>query len=209
MKELHDGPAGGHFTGNTTTHKILRVDYYCHTLFKDSHRYARNCKTCQISMGRENREAVPLQPMVVSRPFEQWGLDIIGDITPSSSKQHIYILTSTDYFTKWAKYVPLTHVKEKVVIQFIQQHLITSFSMPSILVFNNVIYFYSTLLKYFDLYKGIIIRYSANYYPQGNRVAKSTNKNLVRILKKNVVDKQRNWHNSLHNSLSDDRLTPK
>jgi hypothetical protein len=86
LKEIHDGPAGGNFPGNTITHKILRVGYYWPTLFMDSHTYARNCKTYQISAGREKREVVPLQPMVVSRPFKQWGLDIIGEITPSPSK---------------------------------------------------------------------------------------------------------------------------
>jgi hypothetical protein len=40
-------------------------------------------------------------------------------------------------------------------------------------------------------------------------VVKSTNKNLVRILKKIVADNQRNWHSSLHNYLWDDRVTPK
>jgi hypothetical protein len=40
-------------------------------------------------------------------------------------------------------------------------------------------------------------------------VAESTNKNLVRILKKTVADNQRNWHSSLHNALWDDRVTPK
>ena len=55
MKELHDGPVGGHFVGNTTAHKILRVGYYWPTLFKDAHTYARNYKTCQIRVGREKR----------------------------------------------------------------------------------------------------------------------------------------------------------
>jgi hypothetical protein len=81
--------------------------------------------------------------------------------------------------------------------------------MPSILVFDNAAYFSSTLLTKFSLEKGIIIRYSANYYPQGNIVSKSTNKNLVRILKKKVAKNQRNWHSSLHNALWDDRVTPK
>jgi hypothetical protein len=90
LKEIHDGLAGGHFAGNTTTHKILRVDYYWPTLFRDAHTYARNYKTCQMSTGRENGAAVPLQPVGLSRPFEQWGLDIIGEITPSFSKQHTY-----------------------------------------------------------------------------------------------------------------------
>jgi hypothetical protein len=72
-------------------------------------------------VGREKREVVPLEPVVVSRPFEQWGLDIIGEITLISSKQHRYILTSIKYFMKWAEAIPLTHVNEKVVIQFIEK----------------------------------------------------------------------------------------
>jgi hypothetical protein len=120
-KELHDGPAGGHFVGNTTTHKILRDNYYWHTLFKDAHTYPRNYKTCQMSTRKEKKETIPLQPMTFSRHFEQWGLDIIGEITPSSSKQHKYILTAINYFTKWEDSIPLTHLNEKVVIKFIEQ----------------------------------------------------------------------------------------
>jgi hypothetical protein len=86
LKQLHDGPAGEHFAGNTTAHKILRDGYYWPTLFRDAHTYARNYKTFQISAGREKRVDVPHQIVVVSRPFKQWGLDIIGEITPSSSK---------------------------------------------------------------------------------------------------------------------------
>jgi hypothetical protein len=143
-----------------------------------------------------------------SRHFEQWGLDIIGEITPSSSNMHKFILTSTDYFTKWAEAIPLTHVNEKVVIQFIEQQLITRFGVPSVLVFHYATYFSYTLLTEFDLDKGIMIKYSANYYPQGNGVAESTNKNLVRILEM-VTDNQRNWHNQLHNTLWSDRVMPK
>jgi hypothetical protein len=205
LTELHDGPVRGHFAGNTTAHKILRAGYYWPTLFKDAHTHARNCKTCQLSVRKEKRVAIPLQPVTVSRPFE----DIIGEITPSSSKLHKYILTATNYFTRWVEAIPLTHVNEKVVIQFIEQQLITRFGVPSVLVFDNAAYFSSTLLTEFSLDKGIIIKYSANYYPQGNGVAKSTNKNLVRILKKMVTDNQRNWHNQLHNALWADRVTPK
>ena len=70
LKELHDGPIGGHFAGNTTAHKVLRADYYWPTLFKDAHAYTRNCKTCQISVGKERMAAIPLHPVTISRPFE-------------------------------------------------------------------------------------------------------------------------------------------
>ena len=33
LKQLHDGPAGGHFVGDTTAHKVLRACYFWPTLF--------------------------------------------------------------------------------------------------------------------------------------------------------------------------------
>ena len=47
VKELYDGPAGGHFLGDTTAHKILRAGYYWLMLFEDPHAYVRKCDTCQ------------------------------------------------------------------------------------------------------------------------------------------------------------------
>ena len=52
------------------------------------------------------------------------------------------------------------------------------------------------------------LHYSTNYYPQGNGLAESTNKNLIRILKKTVIENQRGWHIALPNALWADRVTP-
>jgi hypothetical protein len=123
MREPHDGPLGGNFVRETMTHKILRASYYWPILFRDTHAYARKCNACQVSDGREKRGVVLLQPMTISRPFEQWGMYVIGEIIPNSSKQHKYILTSIYYFRRWTKAIPLTHVNEKVVIQFLEQQL--------------------------------------------------------------------------------------
>ena len=53
------------------------------------------------------------------------------------------------------------------------------------------------------------MHYSANYYPQGNGLVESSNKNLIRILKKTVIENQKGWHLTLPNSLWADRVTPK
>ena len=37
----------------------------------------------------------------------------------------------------------------------------------------------------------------------------STNKNMIIILKKTVIENQRSWHLALPNALWDDRVTPK
>jgi hypothetical protein len=165
LKDMHDGPVGGHFSGDTTTHKVLRAGYYWPTLFKDAHAYSRSCEACQKVAGREHKATFPLQPVAVEEPFEQWGLDIIGEINPHSSKQHRYILTATDYFTCWIEAIPLVKVNEEVVINFLEQHIITRFGIPNSLVFDNATYFSSLKLSEYALEKGIILKYSANYYP--------------------------------------------
>ena len=63
-------------------------------------------------------------------------------------------------------------------------------------------------LRKFDNDKGMKLHYSANYYPQGNGLAESTNKNLIRILKKAITENQRGWHIALPNALWTDRVTP-
>ena len=107
LKELHSGPAGGHFGGETTAHKILRVGYYWPTLFQDSYAFVRKCQECQLVARRVKKPVFPLQPVSVERPFHQWGIDIVGPISPPSSKQHKYIITATDYFTHWEEAAPL------------------------------------------------------------------------------------------------------
>eukprot|EP00253_Pinus_taeda_P018096 PITA_18096 len=52
LQELHDGPAGGHYAGDATAHKILRARYYWPRLFKDSHSYVRKCQIFQTTAGR-------------------------------------------------------------------------------------------------------------------------------------------------------------
>ena len=116
---------------------------------------------------------------MVQNPLEQWGLDIVGEINPNSSKLHKYILSAIDYFSRWTKAIPLKSINDNEVIQFLQRNIITRFGVPSCLFFYNATYFSSLKIVEFALKHNINLKYSAKYYPQGNEVAKSTNKNLL------------------------------
>ena len=85
----------------------------------------------------------------------------------------------------------------------------TRFGVPISLVFDDAYYFSSIKLTAFSNEKGMKLHYSTNYYPQGNGLAESTNKNLIRILKKTVIEIHRSWHIALPNALWVDRVTPK
>ena len=60
LSQLHAGPAGGHFSGETNAHNILKAGYYWPTLFKDAYAFARKCQDCQRTGGRLKRAALPL-----------------------------------------------------------------------------------------------------------------------------------------------------
>ena len=74
--------------------------------------------------------------MMITEPFEQWGMDIIGEIKLNSSLQHKYILTATDYFTRWVEAIPLRKINEDEVISFLQDHIMTRFGVIVSLVLN-------------------------------------------------------------------------
>ena len=56
---------------------------------------------------------------------------------------------------------------------------------------------------------GIVLSHSFNYYPQGNGLAESTNKNLVRLLKRMEGEYKKNWENKLKYALWADRTMVK
>eukprot|EP00253_Pinus_taeda_P003846 PITA_03846 len=92
------------------------------------------------------------------RPFQQWGLDVIGEITPNSSQKHKYILMVIDYFTRWTKAIPLRKVNEDEVISFIEKFIIHRFGIPDALIFDNASYFSSLKFTEFSFHKSIHIR---------------------------------------------------
>eukprot|EP00253_Pinus_taeda_P021596 PITA_21596 len=134
---------------------------------------------------------------------------LFRDTHEYSSKQHKYILTATDYFTKWVEEIPLKTTNSEVIIEFIDQFIITRFGVPNALVFDNASYFSGNSMFEFAIKRGFKLKYSANYYPQGNDLAESTNKNLVKIIKQTIEQNHKNWHKSLIFALWADRITQK
>lgn len=62
--------------------------------------------------------------------------------------------------------------------------IISKFGIPTSLVFQNAMYFSSLKLYEFALEYGIVLKHYTNYYSQGNGLAESTRKNIIRIIKK-------------------------
>ena len=102
-------------------------------MINDCFKYYKGCEACQKFGDIQLAPAAMLHPIVKPWPFRGWGLDFIGQIHPSSSKGHRFVLVATDYFTKWSEAVPLKNMAHVEVIRFITEHIVHRFGIPQTL----------------------------------------------------------------------------
>eukprot|EP00253_Pinus_taeda_P004916 PITA_04916 len=124
MQEFHEGDCGSHLYWKTNSNKILRAGYYWPTLIPDIHNMVTACHKCQLFIGERKLLPLPLKPISVESPFQQWGLDFIGEIHPPSSTQYRWILTAIDYFTKWIEAIPSSATTDSVIIEFLETNIL-------------------------------------------------------------------------------------
>ena len=136
-KQFHEGDCGGHHYWKATVNKILRVGFYWPTMFSDVHKKVSSCHKCQIFEGNRKLLPLSLKPISVEVPFPQRGLDLIGEINPSSFGQHRWIITTTKYFTKWIEAIPTKRATDNVIIQFIEEYILARFGCPRKIVTHN------------------------------------------------------------------------
>jgi len=118
LQEFHAGDCGGHLYWKVNVDKILKARFYWPTFFTDVSKFVTACHKCQIFEGKRKLLPLPLRPISTEKPFQQWGLDFIGEIHPPSSGQHKWILIAIDYFTKWIEAIPSRKANDTVIIGF-------------------------------------------------------------------------------------------
>ncbi|XP_074299682.1 uncharacterized protein LOC141630831 [Silene latifolia] len=115
MHEAHSGIYGAHQSGPKLHDRVKRMGYYWQTMVQDCMDFAKKCEPCQFYANFIHQPPEPLHPTVSSWPFEAWGLDVVGPLTPKASNGHEYILAATEYFSKWATPYALVYGVEAVL----------------------------------------------------------------------------------------------
>ena len=87
-------------------------------------RYAKSYQKCQLHRNLIHAPGKELIPSMTYWPFQQWAFELVGKIHASSSSGHKFIITATEYFTKWVEVVPLSATTGKHVALFILNHII-------------------------------------------------------------------------------------
>ena len=121
--------------------------------------------------------------MVTLWPFLTWGLDLVGLVNPPSHG-YIWILVAMEYFTKWAKAIPLRKTTKRAVTNFIKKNIIVKFRVSHKIISDNGMPFVnSEVRKMLEFYQ-IKHHQSSPYYPQGNKQVEVKNKTFIKIISK-------------------------
>jgi transposase InsO family protein len=107
------------------------------------------------------------------------------------------MLVATDYFTKWTKVVPLKNMTRKEVIHFILEYIIHRFGIPQTLTTDQGVAFMSYQVREFVESLKIKLLSSSPYYAQANGQAESSNKTLIKLIKKKIEENSKRWHGVL------------
>ena len=147
---------------------------YWPTILKDCIEYAKGCQECQKHGPLKHLPTVDLQFIIKPWPFRGWAIDVIGNISPPSSKGHGFIILATDYFTKWVEAEPIQTVTQNAVVKFLE-NIVYRFGIPQTIVSDNASIFERDVVTFTSKF-GITMTKSTPYYPQSNGQAEATNK---------------------------------
>jgi len=105
--------------------------------------------------------------------------------------------------------ISASNASDSMVIKFMEENILSCFGFPFKIITDNVQVFNSSKFTNFCHKFNIIIGHSTKCYPQGNGLDESSNKTMVRVLKKIITENQRNWDSQTKSSLCTNCVTPK
>ncbi|MCO5588722.1 hypothetical protein L7F22_042681 [Adiantum nelumboides] len=128
LMSCHDGVCGGHFAQEITSKKILQAGFVWPSLHRDVQHWCKACKACQQA-GDRKLSYGPRFPIFAYGPFEKWGIDAIGPL-PRTSTGKQYILTATDYMTRWTEAASVVCITATDVSKFVLDYICSRFGTP-------------------------------------------------------------------------------
>ncbi len=188
----HEGLMSGHCGIRRTTERVLS-NFFWPGVNTDIVRHVRSCDICQKTAPKGKQGRAPLVSMpVVKEPFKRVSVDLIGPIVPCSERGHRYILTVTDYATRYPEAVPLKNIDTITVAEALLE-IYTRLGFPEELQSDRGTQFLSDIMQEVERLLSIKHVATTPYHPQCNGLVEHLNGTLKVILKKLCNECPKQW----------------
>ncbi|GJV21589.1 reverse transcriptase domain-containing protein [Tanacetum coccineum] len=125
-------------------------------------------------------------------PFYQWGMDILGPLTPARRGAK-FVIVAIDYFTKWVEAKPLVKITGKEVIRFVMDNIICRYGLPRVIVTDNGAQLVSDPFKSWCTRFEIQQMNTAVAHPQANGLVERANRSLMEGIKTRLGKEKAGW----------------
>ncbi|XP_016199824.1 uncharacterized protein LOC107640836 [Arachis ipaensis] len=196
LREVHEGCCGHYIGGKVLARKLIRAGYYWPSMIEDSKEFVKKCVKCQENANFHRAPATELSLMTSSRPFAQWGIDLLGPF-PVGPGQVKYLIVTVDYYTKWIEAELLATISSSNCKKFMWRQVITWFGIPEVIISDNGTQFTDKNFVEFLAGLGIKQKFSSVEHPQTNGQVESANKVILLGLKKRLDNKKEAWADEL------------
>ena len=115
---------------------------------QDVYMYSKECDICQRVGPKVSKSSQQLHLIVPTEVFQRWRLEFIGPINPpAKNTRNKYIITPTDYTTKWVEVRALKDNIAASTAKFIFEEIITKFGCPIELVSDQGSHFLNETIQ--------------------------------------------------------------
>jgi hypothetical protein len=98
-------------------------------MIHDVAKLVATCGACQKISRRCRASAQPSHLIASSWPLQQWGIDIVGKLTPTQGN-YTFTIIAVEYFTKWVEVKPITNITSTTIQKFFWQNIIYRYGVP-------------------------------------------------------------------------------
>ena len=184
IKEMHEGPGGGHFRVSRIQNKLCGK-YFWPTMVEDVKYYVKTLKRCQrMNISSLLKPKLSLKPIPVpSKIFAQIGMDLIH---MNRCRGYNYIITAVDYLSKYCEMRPLKEKSAKEVARFIYEDLICRWGCSVYHITDQGREFVNSTNKELLDLCCTKQRITSAYHPQANGLSEHMNRSTQESLRKSL-----------------------